>query len=280
MQYIDCHTHSKNSIDGSSTLEEMLNEACKHNLAAYAVTEHCEVNRWFSQDNYNENPPLYDVYDYNKYFEKSVSDNAIMKEKYAGKLKVLNGIELGQTYFDLELSAEVVKDERLDFVIGSAHQLKGEDDFCFIDYSKANGPELLTKYYSEIYKMSKWSGFDSLGHLTYPLRYITGENGVSVDMKPYEELIRESFKEIIAHGKGIEINTSGFRQKYGKPFPHYEYVKMYKDLGGEIITIGSDAHCTADLGKNLKEGTELAKEAGFKYIVYFEKRKPVFLKID
>ncbi|MCI7350510.1 MAG: histidinol phosphate phosphatase, partial [Ruminococcus sp.] len=94
-----------------------------------------------------------------------------------------------------------------------------------------------------------------------------------------EELIAESFKTLISNGKGIEINTSGLRQKYGKTFPDLSYLKLYKDLGGEILTIGSDAHCTADLGKGVKEGSELAQAAGFKRICYFEERKPVFVEI-
>ncbi len=281
MTKFDCHTHSKNSVDGRSTLDEMILSAIEKGIEVYAVTEHCEVNRWYNKEHYNgERPPIEDVYDYNKLFEKMMSDNMQAKEKYAGKIKILNGVELGQTYFDFDLSSEIVKDKRLDFVIGSAHQLAGEDDFCFVDYKTADVNSLLTRYYTEVYKMSKWCGFDVLGHLTYPLRYITGENGIEVDMKPYEELIVESFKNIISNGKGIEINTSGYRQAYGKPFPDYKYLKMYKDMGGEILTLGSDSHVTFDIGKNISDGAELASSVGFKYISYFEGRKPKFSKLN
>ena len=79
---------------------------------------------------------------------------------------------------------------------------------------------------------------------------------------------------------GIEINVSGLRQKYGKPLPDLGYVKLYKALGGEILTIGSDAHCTADIGRDISAGVEMAQAAGFKYLTYFKKHEPKFIKIE
>ena len=137
----------------------------------------------------------------------------------------------------------------------------------------------MEKYFNETYKLCKWGKFDVLGHLTYTLRYIEGDNGIKVDMKPYEEIIRESLKLIIQNGKGIEINTSGLRQKYGKTFPDYEWVKIYRELGGEILSLGSDSHCPEDIGKGIADGAEIALQAGFEYLCYFKERKPNFIKI-
>ena len=117
------------------------------------------------------------------------------------------------------------------------------------------------------------------GKMTYTLRYIEGDHGIHVDMKHYEEIIRESFKLLIQNGKGIEINTSGLRQKYGKTFPDLYWVKIYRELGGEIISLGSDSHCAADIGKGIAEGAEIARDAGFDYLCFFKERKPNFIKI-
>ena len=122
----------------------------------------------------------------------------------------------------------ILSDTRLDFVIGSMHELPGHDDFAFLDYSHENIPNLLEEYFNEIYKMCKWGKFDVLGHLTYALRYIQGEQNIKVDMKPYEEIIRQILKTIIQNGCGIEINTSGLYQKYGKTFPDFKYIKLYR----------------------------------------------------
>ena len=98
-------------------------------------------------------------------------------------------------------------------------------------------------------------------------------------MKPYEEIIAECFKVLINKGKGIEINTSGLRQTYGRTFPDFNYIKLYKDLGGEILTIGSDSHSTYDLARGIPEGIELARFAGFVSTCYFKKRKPYFVNL-
>mgnify|MGYP000870376169 CR=1 FL=1 len=279
MNLIDCHTHTTNSPDGSSSVDEMINTAIEKNFAAYAITDHCEVNRWFSIDYYGDTPNGYDTYDFGADFEKSMSANTAAKQKYDGKLNLLCGIELGQATHDFGIADAVVRDKRLDFVIGSMHQLPDNDDFAFIDYSKYSVPELVDKYYQEVYKLCKWGKFDVLGHLTYTLRYIEGNNEIKVDMSPYEEIIRESFKLLIENGKGIEINTSGLRQKYGKAFPDLYWVKIFREMGGEVISLGSDAHCAEDLGKGIEEGAKIALEAGFDYICYFKNRKQNFIKI-
>ena len=77
----------------------------------------------------------------------------------------------------------------------------------------------------------------------------------------------------------MEINTSGLRQRYGRTFPEIKYVKLFRELGGEYITFGSDAHCVRDLGKGIDTAEEMAMLAGFKYAAYFEQRRPKTIKI-
>ena len=279
MNLLDCHSHSTNSPDGNSSPEEMLKTAMEKGFSAYALTDHCEVNRWFSIEHYGVEPNEYDTYDFGADFEKSMKQNTALKEKYAGKIEFLCGIELGQAPFDLGLSEAIVSDKRLDFVIGSIHQIKAKDDFAFLDYSKNDIDKLLTDYYDDMYSLCKWNKFDILGHITYPLRYIEGDNGIKVDMSKYEEIIRLCFKTLIENGKGIEINTSGLRQAYGQPFPSLYWVKLFREMGGEILSLGSDAHTAEDLGKGIREGAEIALEAGFTHLCCFKERKPNFIKI-
>ena len=176
------------------------------------------------------------------------------KEKYDGKLNLICGIELGEPCQRLENTEFFVNDERLDFIIASNHQIRGHRDFYFLDYKVYDIHTLLTTYYDEIYEICKWNKFDVLGHLTYTLRYMTGVQGHIVNMESYNEIIRECFKVLSQNGKGIEINTSGLRQQYGFTFPTLDYVKMFKECGGEVLSIGSDSHCAADLGKGIVEG--------------------------
>lgn len=277
---IDCHTHSKNSNDAKNTVHEMCQQAIKLGLLAYAITDHCECDRYYDFNYYKLPPDNYDTYNSEKFIELSLMETDKLKESLNGKFNLLCGVELGQPTFNFEVANKVVSDKRLDFVIGSMHQIQNHDDFCFLDFKKYDVNELMKAYFKEIYKLCQWGNFDVLGHLTYPLRYIEGEYGISVDLKSYEEIIRESFKLIILNNKGIEINTSGLRQKYKNTFPLFKYIKIYKELGGEIISIGSDAHCVQDLGFGITDGISLAKRAGFKYLTYFKKRVPHFLPIE
>ena len=280
MILVDCHTHTTNSPDGDNSVIEMCEKACSLGLSAYAITDHCETNRFYDINYYHTQQDENDDYNYSLSFEKSMQENTEAKELFKGKLNLICGIELGQATHDLETAEKIISDKRLDFVIGSIHEVPTYPDFAFMDYSKYNIHDLIQSYFEEVYKLCIWGKFDILGHLTYFLRYIEGNNGIKVDVSPYEEMIREIFKILIKNGKGIEINSSGLRQKYGKSFPTLDYIKLFHDFGGEVLSVGSDAHCTNDLFKGIVETIELAKAADFKYICYFKERKPNFIRID
>lgn len=282
MMLADLHTHCFYSPDTNEPLDAMLERAMSLGLDAYAITDHCEADRYFSREHYHRPPTGYefDIYDYRDSLERSLAAVTAAKDRLSGKLNLLCGVELGQSIYDLEASEQILSDSRLDYVIASLHELENNADFAFLDYREVDVPSLLHAYFSDIVRICRWGKFDILGHLTYTLRYIEGKQGIPVDLKPYGELIREAFRLLIAQGKGIEINTSGLRQSYGKTFPTFEYVKLFREMGGEVVSVGSDAHYAKDLACGIREGLTLAKDAGFSYITYFKNRKPHFLKID
>ena len=213
------------------------------------------------------------------YANASIDEVSKLKERFPF---LLCGIELGQPLQAPEAAAEITAWKELDFIIGSQHMNRECADFYWLKYDGMSDGEissLLEDYYAQVLEMCRFADFDVLGHLTYPLRYIVGDFGRSYDAEHFEEAVREIFKALISRGKGIEINTSGLRQKINSTMPPLEYVKLYRELGGEILTIGSDSHRTADLGSGVETGAELAKAAGFKRIAYFEARKPLFIEI-
>ncbi|MDR0947211.1 MAG: histidinol-phosphatase HisJ family protein [Ruminococcus sp.] len=266
---IDLHTHTNVSVDSEALPDEMILKAKERGITLYAITDHVELNRWFSEAHYDNPYNDYDSYNNGETFERAMQSATLMKEKYSD-IKILCGVELGQATSNLGLADEIIKDKRLDFVIASIHQLKNREDFAFIDYKKFSDKELqdlLNEYFNEIYTLCKWGGFDTLGHLTYTLRYIEGESKRKTDLSPFRDTIAESFREVIKHQKAIEINTSGLRQKYGKTFPDIDLLKLYKDLGGKVVTIGSDAHRPEDVGTGLTEGVTIAEALGFKIAI-------------
>jgi histidinol-phosphatase (PHP family) len=277
---VDCHTHTGISPDGSGTAGGLCRSAISKGLNALAITEHIELNRWFSQAHYGNVPRNDDeIYSYCDIMEKSMKQNCSVRDTYGSRIHIISGIELGQPHLDFGLAEAIMHDARLDYVIASLHELMGKEDFYYLDYSHENIDALMEQYFKELLKICEWGKFDVLGHITYPLRYIEGEHGLCAHIENYEEHIRECLKALAQHGCGIEINTSGLRQKYGKMFPTLEVLKIYREYGGEMVTIGSDAHCADDVGKGVADGVKMASEAGFPYLCYFSEREPIYIKI-
>ncbi|MBR1752296.1 MAG: histidinol-phosphatase HisJ family protein [Ruminococcus sp.] len=280
----DSHTHSCFSPDADreTTVQKMSHQAELLGLDYITVTDHCDVNFFYPQNEYDY--PDYqikdkDMFGSRDYSKKSIDTVLSLKQKYKN---LLCGIELGQPLQSPDNAKQMLSIKGLDFVIGSLHMISGRPDFYWIEYDKMDRSEiyhLLESYFCELLDMAKLAEFDSLGHLTYPLRYIEGEHGMKVDTGRFDDIIREIFCTLIYNGKGIEINTSGLRQRYGKPFPDKKYLGLYRESGGEIVTIGSDAHKIADIGKGIPESVQLLKECGFKYAAVYIDRKPKMVSL-
>lgn len=264
----DSHTHSSQSPDGENTPEEMIEKAIELGIKHYTVTDHLEINKFYDEEFLYEEP---------------VKQSSLLVprliEKYRNSIDIHYGVELGQPVHDYELTRRMLDSYDFEFIIGSCHMVKGWEDFYYLDYRQTDPYRVLDLYFNELLEMAQWGKFDVLGHLTYPLRYISGDFGIKIDMDKYKKIIEEIFRTLIKNNMGIEVNTSGLRQKIGVPLPDEKYVRMYRELGGEIITIGSDAHRTEDLGKGMAEGTEMIKRCGFDSICYYDHRKPIFIKI-
>ena len=152
-----------------------------------------------------------------------------------------------------------------------------------MDYSQVEPgfiDALLTTYWEEEREVIAWGQFDALGHLTYPLRYIEGDHGIPVDLSKHQEAIDGIFRALIDSGKALEVNTSGLRQKIGRALPDLPLVRRYRELGGELVTLGSDAHCVEDLGKGIEAGMDLLREAGFRRFAVYEQHKPILLPLE
>ncbi len=259
----DYHLHTNRSFDGQMTIFELCEKAIDLGFSDIAITDHCECNA------------LNVLYDY----DLSKKDYLIAKEKYKGKIAIKFGIEIGQPTQNLEYANKLLDNANYDFIIGSLHNNENELDYLDLDYGKIDIDEYLTKYYNEILQMCNWGKFDVLGHLDYPSRYLARVLA-KYDMLKYKDEIAKIFLKLINDGKGIEVNTSTTKDILGRTMPQFELIKLYKDLGGQIITIGSDAHKTEYIGLNFENAREQIINAGFKYISIFENRKASYVKLD
>lgn len=266
----DCHNHSNFSFDAYDSLENMCKRAIELGFLHYGCSDHCECNDYYSE-----------VYPYHKSAKHSYEKLMELKEVYPF---LLAGVELGQPLQALDSALDVLNGRDYDFVIGSLHNVKGEEDFYYWDKQTPKTEKdinyFLNSYFTEILEMLDWGKFDSLAHLTYPLRYIKYPDGSKVTFDPYMDYVEQIFNTLIHKGIALEINTSGLRQAIGETMPNEKILKFYKELGGELITIGSDAHCVKDLGKGLNEGLALLQSLNFKQFTVYKNRKPIMINIE
>ncbi len=263
---IDMHTHSDHSFDGNHSCMLLCEGAVDKKISVIAITDHCEI------DSKNTDFRAFCI---NQYFEVCKA-----KKFFEGQLLVLKGLELGQAIYNKELAEQILDKYDYDFVLGSIHNLENMEDFYFLDYSNYDVDDLLEKYFNAIYQLCLWDKFDSLAHLTYPLRYIKGNAKIDIDLTRFSDIIEQILKTIIRNGKALEINTSGLFLDLNETLPPKNIVQLFKDLGGEYLTIGSDSHFYNKLGSGIEQGFRLAKDCGFKYTTIYQHREPVQLPIE
>lgn len=266
----DSHSHSENSPDGEHSITYMAETAINKGLLGLAITDHCEI-----QD--------FDERDYDKRILLSAIGTAMSKSAFGRRLILAFGVEIAQISFDRKKAEELLAHHRFDFVIGSLHGLVNEGfDYYEADYTALSPQKLYDyniKYYEEMAEMVRWGNLDVLGHLSLPLRYPKIKAGIDVDLTLYKEPIDEVLKLAAQNGKGIEINTSGLFNDLNDTLPPAWVIRRFKELGGEIVTIGSDAHCAEDLGRGVEHGMQIMADAGFEYFAFYRNREPVMLRI-
>ena len=263
---VDFHVHTDNSNDAHASLMVIGEKAVDKGIRALAVTDHAECHRYRKDS--------FDLAIRNSYFEAMKAKTA-----FCGQLALMAGVELGQPLHDLDAANDALACNPWDFVIGSLHLVKGSTDFWKVDYTTADVPALLIQYFNEIYEMVCWGKFDSLGHLTYPLRYIVGREKIQVNLDDYSEQIHAILSRLAQDEKALELNTQGYRTEYGKPTPDFEVFKLFKQLGGKYVTIGSDCHYAADVGANIQDGLQLLSRAGFDSVTIYDRREPIQIPI-
>lgn len=267
MNYLaDYHIHSTYSSDGHNTIMELCKSAIKKGIAEIAVTDHFEPTMA------NEYCSFYNPKGYWAYMTKA-------RQIYKGKLEIKLGVELGQPHLFPQAANAILEDFPYDYVIASVHKLPDGKDASEIDYSQISEEDVCSIYLQQLKELIYWNNFDCIGHLDLIKRYSAAVYKRNISLTSQYELLTEVLKLAIRSGKGIEINTSGLRQAPKETMPGLDVLKLYHELGGEILTIGSDAHFAEDVGKGLGEAQVLARMAGFRFITVFKDRKPEWKSI-
>lgn len=262
----DYHTHSTYSTDGNASIEAMIQGALKAGLKEIAITDHFDPDY----------PSPYWGAEFNEvdYF----NDLLELEKKYHKEKILIKGLEVGiQHGATLEKCRKLVNSYDFDFIIGSFHCAEGYELAGREFYQNRSVLDSAKAFYKYAYdNLRDYKDYDVLGHMNVIDRY-------SPFVPPYDELweiIEETLKMIIEDGKGLEINTSSFRYGMGElTTPSHEILILYKNLGGEIITAGSDAHRVNNIGDGLNWAYEKMKSVGFKYFTTFRRRQANFIKL-
>lgn len=269
MIYTDYHLHTTFSHDGISTMEEHIKNAIQQGLKDICFTEHYDIYEGVE----NNKLKTLDVGNYVEKFNQ-------YKEKYNHQINLKLGIEIGLQPDIKNTICNMVKQYSFDFIIGSSHITCKKDiskDSTF--FEGLTQKEAYTKYFNEVLQNVKlYDEFDVYGHIDYIVRY-GGYKEKIIKYSDYREILDEILINIINKGKGIEINTSGYRYGLNAAHPNFEILARYKELGGEVITIGSDAHKIEDVCSDFDKATELLKQIGYKNYAIFENRIPKWIEL-
>lgn len=264
MFFADQHMHSSVSFDSHTPRVDMAAAAVDAGLSALCFTDHYDVVD--EQGNFSL------TYDW----APALEQQAAARDAWGDRIFLGFGVEVGNAPEDFAAAERVIAQPGLDLVIGSIHN--GSSVLGYMDYYYANfdSPALchqyLEDYFLSMRQLAQWGQFDTLGHLPYPLRYMRDRDGQDVSLLPYEDIIREILTAVLAAGKAIELNTCKYHT--GSAADYAFVLRTYRELGGELVTVGADAHFPKDVGHALSDGYALLKQCGFRYVTHFIGRNP------
>ena len=256
----DYHTHTGFSCDSEELLERMCEKAISLGLRELAVTDHADFL-------------THGVFEDEIDLEKRQIAMESVQQKYAGQLVIRNGIELGQPQANPEEYRRLMNKYSFDFIIGSIHNLEKDLELDRLDYAAVDLEELYGRFLDAEIALAKDYDFDVLGHITLPQRYLYRQLEKQVDLRPFEKQYKDLFSILIEREKGIEVNTSGLYKGTGETLPTPQVLKWYRECGGNILTVGSDAHRASDLAFGIEKTYQMLRELGFSHISTYENRK-------
>ncbi len=260
----DTHMHTAFSGDSTAPPKEMIDRAAALGLGGLCFTDHLDLD-------YPKEPALF-LLDIERYLPALRS----LQEEYKETFPVLVGNELGLQPHLAETHRALLSRHAFDFVIGSSHVVHGMDPYYPEYYDGRSQQAAYEEYFISILEnIRAFDGFDVYGHLDYVVRYGPQKNE-GYSYTAFADIIDEILKLLISKGKGIEVNTGGFKCGLGHPNPTEDILKRYRQLGGEILTLGADAHIPAHVGYDFEKLPPILKECGFSHYTVFQNRKPVF----
>ncbi|MBE6618561.1 MAG: PHP domain-containing protein [Ruminococcaceae bacterium] len=269
----DMHTHSQNSHDAKFPVCEMCDAEMAAGVKIMAVTDHCDVFMCCDDNDLDIYSNLVCSYNETRDSQKSVGDGC----------RLLTGVEIGEGFWFPEHTKKVLGLVEYDVVVGSVHAVKSRltegktgmqrafSQIAWQDVSEKEIGEFFDLYFDDVLRCVSEQDIDIMAHLGCVKGYILRKKGLNFDLHPYEAKIRRILETIIRRGIAMEISASP-KKDLGIIYPDEWIIKTYREMGGYLITVSTDAHHPKKAGENLRETAEMLKEMGFRNIFYFENR--------
>lgn len=265
----DCHMHSSFSADSDAPMEDMVRRAAALGLSGICFTEHMDPDF----------PPSPENLDFT--FDVAACEKQILRlrREAAGHPDVRFGLEFGLQPHLKEALDALTRRYPFDFVIGSSHTVHGMDPYYPSFYEGRSEQAAYLEYFESILEnLSVFDRVDVYGHLDYAVRYGPDKNR-RYSYEKYREILDEILKALVKKNIGLELNTGGFACGLGEPNPCADVLRRYREFGGEIVTVGSDAHSPERIAHAFDLAHTVLKECGFRYYAVFKKRKAQFLPL-
>lgn len=272
MIFPDYHFHTDFSSDCDENIQNIIVSAKEKGLSSLCVTDHYDMD-------FPIRPEEPDI-DFNLDIERYYRTYSRQKEQLSRDFDLRIGVELGvMPSTTKKLIACMKQHPELDFVICSLHVVDGLDPYYPEFFEGKSDREAYLRYFETFLScVREFPHFNVCGHMDYIVRY-GRKKDAEFDIRDYYDIFKELFKILVSRGQGIEINTGSLYRGLSYPHPHEDILKIYKEAGGEIITVGSDAHDAMHIAYGFDIAKELLLHYGFSYYTTFQKQKPEFHKI-
>ncbi len=270
MYLCDIHSHTKLSPDSEAELLDTARAAVAAGLSEFCVTDHCDLLDLQGEPVTSFNWP------------GAMAQYRAVRAELGDALTLRLGLELGSAPYDPAVARDILAQggEELDFVLGSLHSWIGMEGGRDLSFSNYAGDLALSRRAVESTLDHTWTlvtqcpdCYDSLAHIVYPLRYIH-RDGVNLSLADYEDRVRAIFTEVARTDHAMEVNTRRAQDLDCWP----PLLRWFKECGGELVTVGADAHRPQDVGKGVPQALDMIREAGFDCVTTFAGRKPVLHK--
>lgn len=285
---LDLHTHTMYSYDAEKKpVSAHVKSAVEKHVEVLGFTEHVD---FFRRESVQESDFLAGTVDFEGYHNEiepfrsgrailadltaQQKDIAACREAYQGNITLRAGVEMGQPHAAPELADALLEKYAFDYVIGSIHQLSNDMDMYFLRYENIHPDDFWKEYFDQMHRMLQYGKFHILGHIDYPLRVMKLPHN-RPSLRGYMDYVDAVLREIVDRGIALESNTKGMFGWQQQPGPEDFILQRYHELGGEMITVGSDSHAPETIARGIPEAVERIRQAGFRYVTDFADGTPI-----